>query len=551
MNNLCEVTMSAGGRQSGRQCTKVDPSVVSARFMSEQSATVILGSSVSIFDVAAVSRRSRPTMLNEGTIAALSKTRSQLEAAINDGQIIYGVNTGFGALSETLISSEALAPLQRNLLRSHAVGVGPRLPDDVTRSLLFLRAHTLALGASGVRPCVPQKLLEFLDANLIPEVPSQGSVGASGDLAPLAHLALPLIGEGYLCEGATRKPAAAVLAEAGITPLVLGPKEGLSLINGTQVTTAIAALATVDAFELMAAADIIGAMSLDAHLGTISTCDPRIHAGKPHPGQIQVANNIATLVAGSNLNQSHAGCGRVQDAYSLRCMPQVHGAVRQALSYVRTAIETELNSFTDNPLVLARADGGFDVVSGGNFHAATVALPADHATASLTSLATISERRIDRFMNPNSSRGLPAFLADNPGLESGLMMAHVTASALASECKSLSMPAAVDTIPTSAGKEDHVSMGPIAARKLASVVRNVAGVLAIEAVTAARAIDLREQPTSAPLQLVHSAIRRHVRPHEGDRSYTDEFEALTNAILRGELREACQVPGLNFSESRC
>ncbi|MGB1700836.1 MAG: HAL/PAL/TAL family ammonia-lyase, partial [Nannocystaceae bacterium] len=295
------------------------------------------------------------------------------------------------------------------------------------------------------------------------------------------------------------------------------------------------------------AADIIGAMSLDAHLGTISTCDPRIHAGKPHAGQIQVAQNLSALVAGSSLNQSHADCGRVQDAYSLRCIPQVHGAVRQALDYVRTAIETELNSFTDNPLVLARDDGGFDVVSGGNFHAATVALPADHATAALTSLATISERRIDRFMNPDSSRGLPAFLANDPGIESGLMMAHVTASALASECKSLSMPAAVDTIPTSAGKEDHVSMGPIAARKMASVVRNVAGVLAIEAVTAARAIDLRAPPTSPSLQRVHDAIRRYVAPHAGDRSYTDEFEALTDAILRGELREASGLDSLASS----
>ncbi len=515
--------------------------------MSEQTATVLVGSPVSIFDVASVSRRGQPTELDEGALAALSKTRAQLEAALADGQIIYGVNTGFGALSETRIAPEALAPLQGNLLRSHAVGVGPRLADDVTRGLLFLRAHTLALGASGVRPCVPKKLLALLEANLIPEVPSQGSVGASGDLAPLAHLALPLIGEGFICDGAARIPAADALAAAGIEPLSLGPKEGLSLINGTQVTTAIAALAAVDAFELMAAADIIGAMSLDAHLGTISTCDPRIHAGKPHPGQIQVATNLAALVDGSSLNQSHVDCGRVQDAYSLRCMPQVHGAVRQALTYVRGAIETELNSFTDNPLVLARADGGFDVVSGGNFHAATVALPADHATASLTSLATISERRIDRFMNPDSSRGLPAFLADNPGLESGLMMAHVTASALASECKSLSMPAAVDTIPTSAGKEDHVSMGPIAARKMASVVRNVAGVLAIEAVTAARAIDLRDQPTSPALQRVHAAIRQHVAPHEGDRSYTDEFEALTDAILRGELREASDLPALNFS----
>lgn len=499
---------------------------------------VIVGKPISIFHVDAVARLRAPVTLDDAALEGLRATRAQLERALADGQIIYGVNTGFGALSETMIDPDALAPLQANLLRSHAVGVGPRLGDDVTRALLFLRAHTLALGASGVRPEVPRKLIEVLHAGLIPEVPAQGSVGASGDLAPLAHLALPLIGEGTAWLDGERMPAAQALARAGVTPLPLGAKEGLSLINGTQVTTALAALAVVDALELLAAADIIGAMSLDAHLGTVSTCDPRIHAGKPHAGQLDVARNVAALIDGSSLNQSHAECGRVQDAYSLRCIPQVHGAVRQALAYVSNAVTVELNSFTDNPLVLAREDGGFDVISGGNFHAATVALPADHATAALTSLATISERRIDRFMNPDSSRGLPAFLADDPGLESGLMMAHVTASALASECKAFSMPAAVDTIPTSAGKEDHVSMGPIAARKLVSVVHNVARVLAIEAVTAARAIDLRTAPTSAPLQRVHDVIRRHVAPHTGDRSYTDEFERLADAILRGELRRA-------------
>jgi len=503
---------------------------------------VVVGKPIRLFDVHGVARNGVPTAIDPAAREALRKTREQLEARLSAGDTIYGVNTGFGALSETRIPPDRLEELQQNLLRSHAVGVGPDLPADVVRALLFLRAHTLALGASGVRPEIPEKLLEFLAAGVVPRVPCQGSVGASGDLAPLAHLALPVIGEGELVMADGKiVPAAEGLASLGQTTLALRAKEGLSLINGTQVTTAIGALAVCDALELSATADVLGALSLDAYLGTVSITDPRIHAGKPHVGQRRSAQIVAELISGSDLNRSHVNCGRVQDAYSLRCMPQVHGAVRQALAYVRTSLETELNSFTDNPLVLARDDGGFDVISGGNFHAATVAIPLDHATAALTSLATISERRLDRFMNPDSSRGLPAFLADDPGVESGLMMAQVTASALASECKSLSMPAAVDTIPTSAGKEDHVSMGPIAARKLRSVVDNVARVLAIEAVTAARAIDLRQAPSSPRLMRVHAVIRGHVAPHTGDRSYTAEIEALAEAIVTGELRRAAEI----------
>jgi histidine ammonia-lyase len=333
------------------------------------------------------------------------------------------------------------------------------------------------------------------------------------------------------------------LAEHGIEPLHLAAKEGLSLINGTQVTTAITCLAIHDAAELVTTADVLGALSLDATLGTVTICDPRIHAGKPHPGQRRSAETIARLVQGSALNQSHANCGQVQDAYSLRCMPQVHGAARNAIDYVATAVQIELDSFTDNPLVLLREPTaehprGFDVLSGGNFHAATVALPADHASAALTTLATISERRLDRLCNPETSRGLPAFLSDDPGLESGFMMAQVSAAALASECKALSFPACVDTIPTSAGKEDHVSMGPIAARKLAAIVENLARVLAIEAAIAARAVDLRRIPSSERLMAVHAKIRAYVPAFAGDRSMSAEIEQLAGAILRGELREA-------------
>ncbi|MCA9692258.1 MAG: aromatic amino acid lyase, partial [Myxococcales bacterium] len=351
-----------------------------------------------------------------------------------------------------------------------------------------------------------------------------------------------LIGEGEVWEGAHRRPAAEALTRAGLEPFRLGPKEGLSLINGTQVMTAIGALALVEAAELITAADAIAALTLDASLGTIAACDPRIHAGKPHPGQQASAAILRGLVDGSPLNQSHADCGQVQDAYSLRCIPQVHGAARGALAYAAAAARVEINSFTDNPLVLGRDDGRFDVVSGGNFHGATVALPFDHMTAALATLATMSERRLDRLMNPHSSRGLPAFLADRPGVESGFMLAHVTAAALASECKSRSFPACVDTIPTSAGKEDHVSMGPLAARKLRANADDLARILALEAIGAARALDLRSAPTSDRLLQVYGVVRAHVGPYQGDRSLSSEVEALAGAILRGEVRAAVALP---------
>ncbi len=521
---------------------------VHSGYLPSMAHAIVVGHHITIEAVHRVARLGATAGLSEDAEQDLLSTRALLERSLADGDTIYGVNTGFGALSETRIPPDKLADLQRNLLRSHAVGVGPALAPDVVRALLLLRAHTLALGASGVRPIVPRRLLELLDANVVPVVPSQGSVGASGDLAPLAHLALPVIGEGFVWHRGEQVPAAKVLAELGIEPLELAPKEGLSLINGTQVTTAITCLAIHDAGELMTTADIIGALSLDGMLGTAKICDPRIHAGKPHPGQRRTAGTIAALIRGSALNRSHANCGQVQDAYSLRCMPQVHGAARNALHYVAQAVQIELDSFTDNPLVLLREDDdpdsrGFDVLSGGNFHAGTVALPADHATAALTTLATISERRIDRFCTPEASRGLPAFLTDDPGVESGFMMAQVTAAALASECKALSFPACVDTIPTSAGKEDHVSMGPIAARKLGAVVANLARVLAIEAAVAARAVDLREHPSSDRLMAVHAKIREYVAPFTGDRSMTAELEALAGAILRGALREAAGLPG--------
>ncbi len=505
-------------------------------------APIVIGRTLELADVHRVARQQAPVQLAPEAREELRRTRQHLEQALGRGDIIYGVNTGFGALSETRIANDQLAALQQNLLRSHAMGVGPAFSGEIVRALLLLRAHTLALGASAASPELTEFLLALLDRDVRPVVPSQGSVGASGDLAPLAHLALTVIGEGDAWFEGQVLPAAEALARAGLTPRTLGPKEGLSLINGTQVMTAIAALAVVDAAELLTAADILGALSLDALLGTLSASDPRIHAGKPHPGQQRSAEILRLLLADSPLNDSHRDCGQVQDAYALRCIPQVHGAVRGALGYVAAALRIEVNSFTDNPLVLARSDGGFDVISGGNFHGATVAVPIDHMTAALTTLATISERRCDRLMSPHSSRGLPAFLADDPGLESGFMMAHVTSSALTSECKTLCFPASVDTIPTSAGKEDHVSMGPIAARKLRAVVDAVARVLAIEAMSAARAIDLRGIPSSPRMQRVHAAIRVHSAPFTGDRSMAADIERLAAAIVSGELRAAADLP---------
>ena len=503
---------------------------------------IIIGHRLDLEGVHAVALGEAKVSLDPHARERLAETRAELLADLDEGQTIYGVNTGFGALSDTRIPRERLEELQRNLLRSHAVGVGPSLPAEVVRALLVLRAHTLSLGACGVSPQLPERLVELLTRGVIPVVPSQGSVGASGDLAPLAHLALPLIGEGEVWLDGERCDGASALARVDLSPFPLGPKEGLSLINGTQVTTAIGALATWRACELVTTADVLGALSLDTALGTTAAFDPRIHAGKPHPGQQQTARTVLELVEGSPLRESHRGCHEVQDAYCLRCMPQVHGAVRNAVRYVANALTIEINSFTDNPLVLGRGDGGYDVLSGGNFHAATVAVPLDHLTAALTTIATISERRLDRFMNSHASRGLPPFLADDPGVESGFMMAQVTASALASECKSLSFPASVDTIPTSAGKEDHVSMGPIAALKLQRVVTNVAHVLAIEAAVATRALDLRPHPTSPRLQNVARAVRTHVAPHTGDRSLTAELESLADGILRGELRAAADLP---------
>ncbi|MCS7182184.1 MAG: histidine ammonia-lyase [Thermoanaerobaculum sp.] len=459
----------------------------------ELAMVVIDGASLTLEQVEEVARKGAQVALAPEARERMARRRQGIEERLAAGEVIYGVNTGFGRMADVVIPPQRLRELQLNLLRSHACGVGPPFASEVVRAMLLLRANVLATGFAGVRPEVVERLLELLNAGVHPVVPSQGSVGASGDLAPLAHLALVLVGEGYAQVGDAVLPGREALARAGLTPLTLAPKEGLALINGTQAMTAVGALALLDGERLCQAADVVAAMSVDALEGTDVAFLEEIHRARPHPGQMASARNLFGLLQGSEIRESHRRCSRVQDAYALRCTPQVHGAAREALAHLRGKLAIEVNSATDNPMVLE--DGR--VVSGGNFHGAAVAAAFDYATIALTDVASISERRAARLVTPEQS-GLPAFLVPDPGLHSGFMMAHVTAAALVSECKTLAHPASVDSIPTSAGREDHVSMGTWAARKLATVVEHLRYVLAIELLLAAQGIELRRPLRSSP-----------------------------------------------------
>jgi histidine ammonia-lyase len=431
------------------------------------------------------------------------------------------VTTGFGKFADVAIPSDQIADLQKNLIRSHAAGVGPPLAAPAVRAMMLLRANALARGNSGIRVSTVRTLLAMLAADILPVIPAQGSVGASGDLAPLAHLALALIGEGRVHVRGREARADRALARAGIRPVALGAKEGLALINGVQMSVAVGGLALARAIDLCRVADVIGAASVDASRGSDAAFDARIVAARPHPGAIATAKNLRALLAGSAIRESHRGCGRVQDNYALRCMPQVHGAARDAFAHAHAVLEREMNSATDNPLVFA---GKGDILSGGNFHGAPVGLVLDYAAIAATDLASISERRIEKLVNPALSE-LPAFLVREGGLHSGLMMAQVTAAALVSECKVLSHPASVDSIPTSAAKEDHVSMSPIAARKLAAIVENLERVLAIEAIAAFQAMEfLRPLASSAPIERLRRDFRRVVRPWDRDREMHLDLE---------------------------
>jgi histidine ammonia-lyase len=479
--------------------------------------------------------------------AAVAASRAfvdRLAASGADAPNVYGVNTGFGALAETRIAPDDVRALQRNLIRSHTCGVGADLPRPAVRAMIALRAQVLALGHSGVRPEVVELLVGLLDHDVCPRIPAQGSVGASGDLAPLAHLALVLIGEGEADVGSARLSGADALAKVGLHPVVLEAKEGLALINGTQLMIAVGGLATVQAERLCTIADITGAMSLEALQGTGRPFDPRIERVRPHPGQAETAGNLRRLLAGSEIAESHRDCKKVQDPYSLRCMPQVHGATRDALRFVRTTLERELVAATDNPLIFVDEHGDAEVLSGGNFHGQPLALALDLAAIATSELASIAERRLEQLVNPAMSSGLPPFLAPRTGLDSGFMMAQVTASALVSENKVLSHPASVDSIPSSAGKEDHVSMGSIGARKLHEVVRHVRDVLAIEAMVAAQGLDLRlPLAPGVGVRAAHAAVRAHVPTLTEDRPLHVDMATCARLIddgtLAGAARAAC------------
>jgi histidine ammonia-lyase len=473
-------------------------------------------------------------------IEACRRAVEQIAQAGDAAPRVYGINTGFGALAERRIGADAIRQLQHNLVRSHSTGVGPDMPRPAVRAMMLLRAQTLALGYSGVRLRLIELVLGMLDADLLPRVPAQGSVGASGDLAPLAHLALAMIGEGQMKEADDGiVPSAEALRRSGLTPIELESKEGLALINGTQMMTGWGALAVNQCLALARVADIAGAMSVDALEGSERPFDERLMLLRPHPGQAIVAGNLRRLLSDSAIMVSHADCDKVQDAYSLRCMPQVHGASRDALAWSHAVLEREINSVTDNPSVFVDDHGAGDVVSGGNFHGQPVALALDLAAMAIAELGNISERRVEQLVNPALSSGLTPFLARDSGLNSGFMIAQVTSAALVSENKVLCHPASVDSIPSSAGREDHVSMGSICARKLVQVTTNVKHSLAIEILTAAAGLDQRlPLRPGAGVEAAHALVRQVVPPLADDRPLYEEIERVVALIDSGALLDA-------------
>jgi len=483
----------------------------------------------------------RPALLSPDARQAVNLARAVVDEIVASNRLAYAITTGVGKLSDVRIAGDQIRELQVNLVRSHAVGVGEPLAVEETRAMMLLRANSLAKGHSGVRAVVIDTLCEMLNRAVTPVVPSQGSVGASGDLAPLAHLALALIGEGECVdERAVRVPSAEALKRAQIRPLVLEAKETISLINGTQAMLAVGTLALLAAETLVDTADVLGGLCCDALKGTDAAFDERIHKARPHAGQMKTAANLRRMLEGSQIRESHRDCGRVQDAYSLRCIPQVHGAVRDTLAHCREVFETEANSAVDNPLVFitdAKNSEG-DVISGGNFHGEPLAFALDFLAIALSALAGISERRIERLVNPALSEGLPPFLAAAAGLNSGFMMPQVTAAALVSENKVLSHPASVDSITTSGNKEDYVSMGMTAATKLKRVVDNTRNVLAIEAMAVAQALDfLAPLKTSKRGQAAHAAIRSVCPTMEKDRVMYADFARIAKLIAAGRVAE--------------
>ena len=493
-------------------------------------------SPISVEDVVRVARQGVNLEIGPAARSAMQSSRSLVDTLARRGDVVYGVTTGFGKFADRSIPAEALEQLQRNLVRSHSVGFGEPLAEDIVRAMIALRAVSLSQGYSGIRVSTVQALLDLLSAGIVPVIPSRGSVGASGDLAPLAHLALVLIGEGNATIQGESMSGGEALQRAGLSPINLAAKEGLALINGTQLMCALAVLLLKDAENVLEVADISGAMSLEAVRGTDRAFDERVQQLRPHPGQLAAAAHLRSLTSGSELMHSHRhDAHKVQDPYSLRCMPQVHGASRDAIAYLRRVVEVEINSVTDNPLILAE-DG--EVISCGNFHGQPLAIALDLAAIALAEIASISERRVEAMLDPHFSE-LPPFLTMNGGVDSGFMVSQYTAAALVSENKVLAHPASVDSIPTSANQEDHVSMGVTAGLKAVQVLRNTEGVLAIELLCAAEGIDFRRPlRTSARLEAVHRLIRSYVSHVTDDRPLHPDVETVTSLVRQQHIRHA-------------
>ena len=496
---------------------------------------LIDGESLTIENVYEVAFARRRVGVHPAARQKMARSRAVVEGIVSERRPVYGISTGFGKLSDVHIGEDDISQLQHNLLRSHASGIGESFSEDEVRALILLRANVLAKGLSGVRPVIAERLCDLLNHHLYPVIPCRGSVGASGDLAPLAHLALVLIGEGEVFTATTRITGREAMEGLGMAPLKLQAKEGLALLNGTQATLAAGVICWRRARQLLDLSDLAGAMSLEALKGSPVAYDPRIHQARPHQGQIEVAKRLSRFLGESEIRQSHIDCERIQDAYSLRCIPQVHGPVRESLEYVRNVTAVELNSATDNPLVFADSKSSSEVLSGGNFHGQSLGLAFDFMAMALATLSNISERRIERLLNPEYG-DLPAFLADHPGLNSGFMIAQVTAAALASENKVLSHPASVDSIPTSGNKEDHVPMAMGAALKLKQVIANLEHIIAIEFLCAAQGIDyLRPLKAGIAVEAAYQYIRRGISHVSVDRVLSKDIEQMVGIMNEPEF----------------
>jgi histidine ammonia-lyase len=495
---------------------------------------IVVGSGITLTlkDVIEVSRNKAKVVLNHTSVEKMNRSRSYVEKLLREKKTVYGLTTGFGKFSDTYISSEDTQELQANLIRSHACGIGLALPVEVVRAIMLLRIKSLSLGYSGIRLEVVQTMIEMLNKDVVPVVPEKGSLGASGDLAPLSHVALVIFGEGEAVYEGRRLDGGVAMKLAGIQPISLEAKEGLALINGTQVMTAVGAIACYDALNLAKWADATGALSCEALLGVRDAFDAQTHEIRPHKGQLQVAENIKRLTMGSRL-MTNQGELRVQDAYSLRCIPQVHGASRDALSYVLDKIEVEMNSVTDNPLIFEEQER---VISGGNFHGQPIALAMDFLSICMSELANISERRIERLVNPQLNADLPPFLTKHGGLQSGFMIAQYAAASVVSENKSLAHPASVDSIPSSGNQEDHVSMGTIGARKAKQIVENAYSVIAIELLCASQAVDFRNpELLGNGTKWIYNKCREQVPFLEKDRVLSYDIKKITSMLQETDI----------------